>query len=118
MAPVSVNDPAPLFLLLLKLGRPALCPKKLLNATSRSLNASCGAHFDTSYNHDSLVFLSLLSSLWRSTAVGVFSFGCGSRLNTRMLLFHSSPQLYANLAAPACLYRAASWASSGASSVL
>src|SRR2546422_8199458 len=117
MAPVSVNDPASLFLLL-KFGRPALCAKKLLNAASRSLNASCGAHFDTSYIHDSLPFLSLTSSLWRSTAVGVFSFGYGSMLNRCMLLFHSSPQLYANLAAPACLYRAATCASSGASSVL
>src|SRR2546422_10211020 len=102
MAPVSVNDPAPLFLLLLKLGKPAWCSKKLLNATSRSLNASCGAHFDTSYNQDSLPSLSLTSSLWRSTAVGVFTLGCGSMLNRRMLLFHSRPQLYANLAAPAC----------------
>src|SRR5439155_13720462 len=107
MSPVSVNDPAPLFLLL-KLGKPALCPKKLLKATSRSLNASCGAHFDTSYNQDSLPSLSLTSSLWRSIAVGVFSLGCGSVLYACTLLFHSSPQLYANLAAPACLHRDAS----------
>src|SRR5712691_6335589 len=93
MSPYRENDPAPLFFLLLNLGKPALCAKKLLNAASRSLNASCGAHFDTSYIHDSLPFLSLTSSLWRSTAVGVFSFGCGSVLYRCTLLFHSSPQL-------------------------
>src|SRR5713226_956094 len=113
MTPVSVNDPASLFLLL-KLGKPALRPKKLLNAASRSLNASCGAYFDTSYNQDRLVFLSLTSSLWRSIAVGVLSLGCGSWLYRCTLLFHASPQLYANLAAPAWLYSAASCASSGA----
>src|SRR5512139_1148136 len=105
IVPVRRKLPGPFFLVL-NFGKPGLTffPARLsfsrrknwAKALSRLYNASCGAHFDTSYIHARSLFFRTFSSRCRVIAVGILSF-----LAIASFL-RASPQLYAKRAAPAC----------------